>query len=233
MRVIFLGPPGSGKGTQAKRLMAQLGIPQISTGDLLRNSVREGGQLGLEAKSYMDSGALVPDGLVIALLTERIAAADCKQGFILDGFPRTRVQAESLGKALHAAQMDIDAVINFEIDMARLVERLVGRRVCPQGHGEWHVRFNPPRDAGRCDTCGEFLIQREDDQEDRIRKRFEAYRSDTEPLIDFYSGQGNLHTVQALGDMNVVSEQILAILKYEYFYLFQISYNFPDRSPLQ
>jgi len=193
--------------------MTQRGIPQISTGDLLRNAVREGNDLGLEAKSYMDSGALVPDGLVIALLKKRIADPDCANGFILDGFPRTRVQAESLAKELHAAKMDIDAVINFEIDMAKLVERLVGRRVCPQGHGEWHVRFNPPREKGRCDACGEPLIQREDDQEDRIRKRFDAYRADTEPLIAYYSTLGSLHTVQALGDMDAVTEEILAILK--------------------
>ena len=213
MRVIFLGPPGSGKGTQAKRLMSLLGIPQISTGDLLRNAVREGTRLGLEAKGFMDSGALVPDELVIALLRERIAQPDCGQGFILDGFPRTRVQAESLTKVLHKSGMDIDAVINFEIDMAMLLERLVGRRVCPQGHGEWHVRFNPPSKPGRCDTCGTALIQREDDHEERIRTRFEAYRADTEPLIEFYTAQGCLHTVKAQGDLDAVTGQIRAALE--------------------
>ncbi|MDH4246251.1 MAG: adenylate kinase [Deltaproteobacteria bacterium] len=212
MRVIFLGPPGSGKGTQAKRLMSLLGIPQISTGDLLRNAAREGSRLGLEAKGYMDTGALVPDGLVIALLEERITQPDCGQGFILDGFPRTRVQAEALAKALHLARMDIDAVINFEIDTGMLVERLVGRRVCPRGHGEWHVRFNPPSKPGYCDTCGEGLIQREDDQEERIRKRFSAYRADTEPLIEFYSAQKCLYTVNALNEMDAVTEQIRSIL---------------------
>jgi adenylate kinase len=210
MRVIFLGPPGSGKGTQAKRLQAAQSIPQVSTGDLLRQAVRAGSALGREAKGHMDSGGLVPDRLVIDLLLERIAQPDCAKGFILDGFPRTVAQAEALEKALAARKRPIDAVINFEIDLTVLVERLVGRRVCPKGHGEWHVKFNPPKRAGRCDVCGEALIQREDDQEDRIRTRMETYRRDTEPLIGFYRERGLLHSINALGAMEEVSAAIEA-----------------------
>jgi adenylate kinase len=211
MRVILLGPPGSGKGTQAKRLQEAQSIPQVSTGDLLRQAVRAGSALGREAKGHMDSGGLVPDRLVIELLLERIGQADCANGFILDGFPRTVAQAEALEKALAAKRKPIDAVISFEIDLAVLVERLVGRRVCPNGHGEWHVTFNPPRTAGKCDVCGAALIQREDDQEDRIRTRMETYRRDTEPLIGFYRQRGLLHDINALGPMEQVAGEIQAL----------------------
>jgi adenylate kinase len=211
MRVIFLGPPGSGKGTQAKRLQEAEGIPQVSTGDLLRKAVREGSALGKEAKGHMDSGGLVPDRLVIELLLQRIEEPDCAKGFILDGFPRTVPQAEALEGALKKKKRPVDAVISFEIDLALLVERLVGRRVCPKGHGEWHVRFNPPRQAGRCDVCGEALIQREDDQEERIRTRMETYRRDTEPLIDFYGRRKLLHPVNALAPLEDVAGEIAGI----------------------
>ena len=210
MRVIFLGPPGSGKGTQAKRLQETEGIPQISTGDLLRQAVRAGTALGKEAKGHMDSGGLVPDRLVVDLLLERIGQSDCAHGFILDGFPRTVPQAQALEAALKKGP-PIDAVISFDIDLGKLVERLVGRRVCPKGHGEWHVRFNPPRKAGTCDACGEALIQREDDQEDRIRTRMETYRRDTEPLIAYYGGRKVLHAVNALAPMEQVSGEIAGI----------------------
>jgi len=211
MRVIFLGPPGSGKGTQAKRLQEAEGIPQVSTGDLLRQAVRAGTALGKEAKGHMDSGGLVPDRLVIELLLQRIEEPDCAKGFILDGFPRTVPQAEALEKALGKKKKPVDAVISFEIDLALLVERLGGRRVCPKGHGEWHVRFNPPRQAGRCDVCGEALIQREDDQEERIRTRMETYRRDTEPLIDFYGRRKLLHPVNALAPLEDVAGEIAGI----------------------
>lgn len=211
MRVIFLGPPGSGKGTQAKRMQEAHGLPQVSTGDLLRQAVRDGTELGRQAKGSMDSGGLVPDELVIALLLERIGQADCRNGLILDGFPRTRAQAEALEAALEAKGQPIDAVVNFEIDLGELVERLVGRRVCPNGHGEWHVRFNPPRTAGRCDVCGEALIQREDDREERIRTRMETYKRDTAPLVEFYRERGLLRTINALGPLEEVTEAIAGI----------------------
>jgi adenylate kinase len=211
MRVIFLGPPGSGKGTQAKRMQDAHGLPQVSTGDLLRQAVRDGTELGRQAKEYMNSGGLVPDELVIALLLERIGQVDCRSGLILDGFPRTLAQAEALEAALEAKGQPIDAVVNFEIDLGELVERLVGRRVCPNGHGEWHVRFNPPRTEGRCDVCGEALIQREDDREERIRTRMETYKRDTAPLVEFYRERGLLRTINALGPLEEVTEAIAGI----------------------
>jgi adenylate kinase len=211
MRVIFLGPPGSGKGTQAKRMQDAHGLPQVSTGDLLRQAVRDGTELGRQAKEYMNSGGLVPDELVIALLLERIGQVDCRSGLILDGFPRTLAQAEALEAALEAKRQPIDAVVNFEIDLGELVERLVGRRVCPNGHGEWHVRFNPPRTEGRCDVCGEALIQREDDREERIRTRMETYKRDTAPLVEFYRERGLLRTINALGPLEEVTEAIAGI----------------------
>lgn len=208
MRVIFLGPPGSGKGTQAKRLLEAHGIPQISTGDLLREAVKQGTQLGREADDIMTSGELVPDGLVISLLLERINEPDCEMGFILDGFPRTLPQAEALETALKESERPLDMVINFGADTGELVERLVGRRVCPNGHGEWHLRFNPPRTTGRCDTCEARLIQREDDHEDKIRTRMEAYTKDTEPLIDYYKKKGLLHTINALDKLDEITANI-------------------------
>jgi adenylate kinase len=156
----------------------------------------------------MDSGGLVPDRLVIALLLERIEEPECSAGFILDGFPRTLPQAEALEAALNKQVKPIDAVVNFEIDLGLLVERLVGRRVCPNGHGEWHIAFNKPRKAGRCDVCQARLIQREDDQEDRIRTRMATYSRDTEPLIGFYRERGLLHSINALGSFEEVTGQI-------------------------
>lgn len=208
MRVIFLGPPGSGKGTQAKRLVASHGIPQISTGDLLREAVRDDTPLGREANGYMTAGNLVPDRLVIALLLERIGRPDCGGGFILDGFPRTLAQAEALEEALKEKAQPVEVVVNLEIDTGEVVERLIGRRVCPNGHGEWHIRFNPPKEANRCDRCGDPLIQREDDQEESIRTRMEAYSRDTKPLIDYYRNQGLLHTIDALGNLDQVTGKI-------------------------
>lgn len=213
MRLIFLGPPGSGKGTQAKRLGQSRGIPQLSTGDLLRSAARGGTELGKKAKSFMDAGKLVPDDLVIELILERMTQDDCRDGFILDGFPRTLVQAEALDRALRKLHMAIDAVINFEINPAVLLERLTGRRVCPNGHGEWHIRFHPSTVAGFCDVCHALLVQREDDQEDRIRTRMEMYRKDTEPLKQYYAERGLLKTVQAEGDVAAITQQIEAALR--------------------
>jgi adenylate kinase len=213
MRLIFLGPPGSGKGTQSKRLGQTLRIPQLSTGDLLRSTVRSGSEMGRKARGYMDAGKLVPDELVIQLILDRMHHEDCHDGFILDGFPRTRVQAEALDKALKGKRILIDAVLDFDINPEVLVERLTGRRVCPNGHGEWHIKFHAPKVGGFCDVCHALLIQREDDQEDRIKTRMAMYRKDTEPLKQFYSAQGLLKTISAEGNVADITRQLEAALK--------------------
>jgi adenylate kinase len=213
MRLIFLGPPGSGKGTQSKRLGQKEGIPQLSTGDLLRSATRSGSEVGRKAKSFMDAGKLVPDAVVIELILDRMRLNDCKDGFILDGFPRTLVQAEALDKALLKQRTPIDAVVDFDINPQMLIERLTGRRVCPNGHGEWHIKFHPSTVAGFCDVCHALLVQREDDQEDRIRTRMEMYRKDTEPLKRYYADKKLLRTIKAEGDVAAITAQIETALQ--------------------
>jgi adenylate kinase len=213
MRLVFLGPPGSGKGTQAKRVGQALAIPQLSTGDLLRSAARSGTETGRKAQGYMDAGKLVPDELVIELILDRMTREDCKNGFILDGFPRTLVQAEALDRALRPKQIPLDAVVDFDVNPEILLERLTGRRVCPNGHGEWHVKFHPSLVAGFCDVCHVLLVQREDDQEDRIRTRMTMYRKDTEPLKAYYAERQKLKTIKAEGDVAAITQQIEAALK--------------------
>ncbi|MDH4121266.1 MAG: adenylate kinase [Deltaproteobacteria bacterium] len=212
MRLVFLGPPGCGKGTQAKRVTTKLGIPQISTGDLLREAVRQGTPVGLEAKGYMESGQLVPDQVVIQLIGARLNQPDCAKGFILDGFPRTVHQAETLDKELRQAGRPLQAVVSFEIPLEMLVERLVGRRICPNGHGEYHIRFNPPKKEGVCNQCGETLVHRKDDHEAEIRTRMEAYRRQTQPLAQYYASQGLLKEIEAEGNLEDVTARIQSSL---------------------
>ncbi|HEY8414917.1 MAG TPA: adenylate kinase, partial [Thermaerobacter sp.] len=190
MRWIFLGPPGAGKGTQAARLAERAGVPQISTGDMLRAAVRAGTPLGLEAKRYMDAGQLVPDDVTIAIVRERLAQDDCRRGFLLDGFPRTVPQAEGLAAALEELGVGLDGVLYFDVPDEVVVERLSGRRVCPECQATYHVRFDPPREAGRCDRCGAALVQRHDDREETVRERLAVYRRQTEPLVDYYHRAG-------------------------------------------
>ena len=182
MRVILLGAPGAGKGTQAQFIMEKFGIPQISTGDMLRAAVKAGTPLGLEAKKVMDSGGLVSDDIIIGLVKERIEQDDCKNGFLFDGFPRTIPQAQ----ALVDAGIDIDYVVELDVDDEEIIERLSGRRVHPGSGRVYHVRYNPPKEAGKDDVTGEELIQRDDDSEETVRKRLEVYQSQTRPLVDFY-----------------------------------------------
>ncbi|NPA95459.1 MAG: adenylate kinase [Thermodesulfobacteria bacterium] len=182
MRLILLGGPGAGKGTQAKFITEKYGIPQISTGDMLRQAVKEGTQLGLEAKKYMDAGELVPDDVIIGLVKERIQQPDCQKGFLFDGFPRTIPQAE----AMKDAGVQIDYVVEIAVPDEEIIKRMSGRRVHLPSGRTYHVIFNPPKEEGKDDVTGEPLVQREDDKEETVRKRLEIYHAQTEPLVDFY-----------------------------------------------
>lgn len=213
MRLIFLGPPGSGKGTQAKLLAEKYGIPQISTGDILRAAVRQGTGLGKRAKGYMDQGELVPDALVIALIEERLRAADCREGYILDGFPRTLAQAEALRNALEALNSQLDAVLNVEVEPAELLRRLSGRRTCRTCGAMFHTAFNPSKVAGKCDACGGELYQRSDDQEATIRERLKVYTEQTAPLAAFYNHGGLLRTIHGMGNIDAIFEEICRVLE--------------------
>jgi len=208
MNLILLGPPGAGKGTQAKRLTADLGIPQISTGDMLREAVREGSPMGLKAKSYMDVGALVPDEVVVGIVEERIQQPDCAKGFMLDGFPRTTAQADALATMLDKKGLKLDHVVCIEADREELVKRLSGRRTCRQCMAPYHVLFNPPKKEGVCDKCGGELYQRDDDKEEAIRARLVTYESQTAPLIAYYEERGILRRVNGLGTVEEVYERI-------------------------
>ena len=191
MKLILLGAPGAGKGTQAKWISKEYGLPHISTGDILRQNVKEGTELGKEAKRYMDEGKLVPDELIIKMMKGRLAQEDCRGGFILDGFPRTINQAEELGKIT-----DIDAVLNIYVPFEKLIERITGRRSCPKCGAVYHIKYNPPKKDNICDVCGTPLIQRDDDKEETVKKRLETYEEQTAPLIDYYEKKGKLLTVE-------------------------------------
>ncbi len=217
MRVILLGAPGAGKGTQATFIKEKYNIPQISTGDMLRAAVKAGTQLGLEAISYMDSGGLVPDAVIIGLVSERIKEADCANGFLFDGFPRTIPQAE----AMKAAGVDIDYVVEIDVPDEAIVERMSGRRSHPASGRTYHVKFNPPKVAGKDDVTGEDLVQREDDKEETVLKRLEVYHSQTKPLVNYYvnwaktgDNKAPKHVfIAGLGEVNTIRDQIFTALK--------------------
>lgn len=209
MKLILLGPPGAGKGTQAKMLTEKFGIPQISTGDILRAAVKEGTPMGLKAKSFMDAGGLVPDEVVVGIVEERLQEEDCYGGFILDGFPRTVGQADALASTLKALGKDLDSVVSLEVDVEALVERLTGRRACRACGKGYHVKFDPPKSVGICSACGGDLFQRDDDQEETIRKRLEVYGQQTAPLVNYYSESGLLVVIDGMQEMDVVQGMIL------------------------
>lgn len=212
MRIILLGPPGAGKGTQAKAITDRFGIPQISTGDILRSAVRDGTPMGVRAKAFMDSGALVPDDVVVGIVCERLQQSDCSSGFILDGFPRTVTQADALHRTLLQMNYPLQAVISLNVDEDVLVERLTGRRSCRSCGMGYHVKFSPSQQSTRCDVCGAELYQREDDREETIRHRLSVYREQTSPLIGYYDGLGLLFRVDGMGDISIVQEEIVAVL---------------------
>jgi adenylate kinase len=208
MKLILLGAPGAGKGTQAQKLVKHFKIPQISTGDLLRAAVAKGTDLGKHANEYMTAGKLVPDEIVIGLIQERLKENDCKNGFILDGFPRTIAQADKLKEIT-----DIDAVVNIDVDTYILVKRLTGRRTCKNCNAVFHMVFNPPKEEGVCDACGGELYQRTDDNEKTVRNRVETYNENTAPLIDYYKGTGKLKNVDGQRGIDGIFQNILKVLK--------------------
>ncbi|ACH37975.1 adenylate kinase [Citrifermentans bemidjiense Bem] len=213
MNLILLGPPGVGKGTQAKLLIDRFGIPQISTGDILRAAVKELTPMGAKAKGYMDSGALVPDEVVIGIVEERLAQADCQKGFILDGFPRTVPQADALGQVLSGMGKSIDHVVSLSVDKGELLKRLTGRRACANCGAGYHVDFAPSKVAGVCDACSGQLVQREDDKEETILNRLAVYEAQTAPLIAYYQAAGLLRSVDGLGTVEGVQSGILAAIR--------------------
>jgi len=208
LRVVFLGPPGAGKGTQARQLAREWGVPQIATGDMLRESAQNGTRLGLEAKRYMNQGVLVPDDVVIGLVDERLAEADAKSGFVLDGFPRTVAQAEALDGLLRRRGLVLDRVIFFQVSRDELLRRLTGRRVCRRCGATFHQAFSPPAVNGQCDRCQGPLYQREDDAEEAVAKRLEVYDTQTAPLLDYYRHRHVLTEVPAEGPVEQVSGEI-------------------------
>ncbi len=213
MKLILLGPPGAGKGTQAKMLVDYFGIPQISTGDILRAAVKDGTPMGIKAKGCMDAGELVPDDVVVGIVNERLQKNDCDNGFILDGFPRTVPQADALGEKLVNLDKRLDAVLSLNVDVEELVVRLTGRRTCRDCGRGYHISFDPSKVDGVCDACSGELFQRDDDQESTIRKRLEVYQQQTAPLIEYYRSTGLLKELDGMQEIDVVQRQMLDLLK--------------------
>ena len=212
MRIILLGPPGAGKGTQAAGIVNKYNIPHISTGDIFRKNIKEETELGKKAKEYMDKGLLVPDELTVGLVTSRISEPDCANGFMLDGFPRNVSQAKHLDVFLKETNIKLDNVINIEVDKNILVERAVGRRICKSCGATYHVEFNPPKTEGVCNVCGGELYQRQDDTEETVSKRIQVYLDDTKPLADYYANEGIISNINGQQSIDKVFEDIVNAL---------------------
>lgn len=213
MIILFLGAPGAGKGTQASMIARKFGIPHISTGDIFREAVSKGTELGKKAKEYMDRGELVPDEIVIGIVKERIMADDCSNGFVLDGFPRTVAQAEALDKVLAEMGKKLDFVLNIVVSEEEVVKRLTGRRTCRNCGAVYHVVFNPPEKEGVCDVCGGELYQRDDDREETVRNRLKVYFEKTAPLIDYYRKKGVLVDINGEQPVEKVTEEIEKVIR--------------------
>lgn len=218
MRIVLVGPPGAGKGTQAKFIAQHVGVPHISTGDIFRVNIAEGTELGVKAKSYMDAGRLVPDELTIDLVRDRLGRPDAVEGFLLDGFPRNVAQAEELDKILDdygvsptAGKAYLDVVLDLEVEHGEVIKRISGRRVCRNDKDHiFHVDYSPSRSGAKCDICGGELYQRSDDAEDVVRTRLEVYAAETAPIIDYYREQGVLTTIDATGAVDVITERAIS-----------------------
>ncbi len=212
MKIIMLGAPGAGKGTQAKKIAEKYGIPHISTGDIFRANIKGGTELGMKAKTFMDQGKLVPDEITIGMLMDRIKADDCAKGYVLDGFPRTIPQAESLTAALSARGEAIDYAINVDVPDENIITRMGGRRACLSCGATYHVQFNPPKAEGVCDVCGSALVLRDDDKPETVKNRLSVYHEQTQPLIDYYQKAGVLKEVDGTQELNRVFADIVEIL---------------------
>jgi len=213
MRLILLGPPGAGKGTQASAIVKRYNIPHISTGDIFRLNIKENTPLGKEVKSYLDAGILVPDELVVDIVKDRLKKSDCANGFILDGYPRTINQAEALDKELAKMGIKLDAVINIFLDVQLLIERAVGRRLCKNCGATYHIKFHPPKQDGICDICGGELYQRDDDKEETVKKRIEVYLTQTKPLIEYYKDKDILVNIDGAQSIEDTFKEIINALE--------------------
>lgn len=213
MRIVLLGPPGAGKGTQASAIVKKYNIPHISTGDIFRANIKEGTALGVQAKGYMDKGLLVPDELVVSIVKDRLTKEDCKNGFLLDGFPRTVNQAEALDVELTAMGIKLDRVVNIEADSQILIERAIGRRICKECGATYHIKFNPPKFEGLCDNDKTPLFQRDDDIEETVATRIKVYESQTQPLIDYYDKKGLILNVDGIKPIDEVFNVIVKALE--------------------
>ena len=213
MKIIMLGAPGAGKGTQAKKIAEKYSVPHISTGDIFRANIKNGTELGKKAKTYMDQGALVPDELVVDLVVDRVAQDDAKNGYVLDGFPRTIPQAEALDAALAKLNDKVDFAIDVDVPDENIIDRMSGRRACVACGGTYHVKFNPTKVENVCDACGGQLILRDDDQPETVKKRLDVYHEQTQPLIEYYTKKGILKSVDGTQDMAKVFDCIVEILE--------------------
>lgn len=212
MKIIMLGAPGAGKGTQAKRIAKKYNIPHISTGDIFRANIKEGTELGKKAKEYMDKGELVPDDITIGMLLDRIHKVDCKDGFVLDGFPRTIPQAKSLTEALSKLNESIDYAINIDVPDESIITRMSGRRACLSCGSTYHIKYSAPKKENICDNCGSELVIRDDDKPETVKKRLDVYHKQTQPLIDYYDSEKILASVDGTKDMEEVFLDIIAVL---------------------
>ncbi|OOM81733.1 adenylate kinase [Clostridium puniceum] len=212
MKIVLLGPPGAGKGTQAKSISNKYSIPHISTGDIFRKNISENTPLGIEAKSYMDNGQLVPDEVTINMVKDRLKQDDCSAGYLLDGFPRTVVQADALNSFLIERGEQLDTALLIKVPNEFILERMTGRRVCPSCGASYHVKFNPPTNEGKCDLCGSEVIQRKDDTVETVKERLDVYQKETQPLIEFYGEKQLLSAVDGTKAINEVFRGICEIL---------------------